>query len=377
MTDKPSTSNNFALRSSEFTNNQDNTIETEDAPIKSEISPQTKDNENISNVESINSIEEAYEQVLNLKKTEEKKNKSSENTQQESCSSQNLTDSVNHENNTFLADKLNEKRNFIERNFKVKPSEYSKFPKKDLVEKIILCIDSCDEMFTQKVLFNSQKLQLFQAVFSAVTRFVKCKSFINDNHQFSLINFNSQDNEVQLMTQMNSDYKEIISLLQDIWNTKSMYTGKCNNNKELKSFNLCKLLKQLTHIVRIPDINDEYIVRCIFVYTNSQFPVTLSSTLNQEYIDILSNPKFFFDVIHLHEIPSEENNVKEVFESLCTLDDSEKNYVESTSISDNEESLTEIFKISDNFTNLVFHPLQRCLPVYKYADKKTIAVEKA
>ena len=83
------------------------------------------------------------------------------------------------------------------------------------------------------------------------------------------------------MTQMNSDYKEIISLLQDIWNTKSMYTGKCNNNKELKSFNLCKLLKQLTHIVRIPDINDEYIVRCIFVYTNSQFPVTLSSTLNQ------------------------------------------------------------------------------------------------
>ena len=139
MTDKPSTSNNFALRSSEFTNNQDNTIETEDAPIKSEISPQTKDNENISNVESINSIEEAYEQVLNLKKTEEKKNKSSENTQQESCSSQNLTDSVNHENNTFLADKLNEKRNFIERNFKVKPSEYSKFPKKDLVEKIVSC----------------------------------------------------------------------------------------------------------------------------------------------------------------------------------------------------------------------------------------------
>ena len=62
---------------------------------------------------------------------------------------------------------------------------------------------------------------------------------------------------------------------------------------------------------------------------------------------------------------------------MCTLDDSEKNYVESTSISDNEESLTEIFKISDNFTNLVFHPLQRCLPVYKYADKKTIAVEKA
>lgn len=91
------------------------------------------------------------------------------------------------------------------------------------------------------------------------------------------------------MTQLNSDYKETVSMLQDIWNTKSMYTGKRNKSEDMKSFNVCKLLKQLTHIVRLPDATDDYIVRCIFVYTNSQFPVTLSSTQNQVQEFILNS----------------------------------------------------------------------------------------
>jgi len=375
MTDKSSTSKTYVFQSSLSPVNQDNTKETEDEAIKSEKTVQTNENENIPNVESINSIEEAYQQVLNLKKAEENKIKIPAKTKKDESSSQDINITVNPEDKIQLTDQFDEKSTLLERNFEVKPNDDSKFPKKDLVEKIILCIDSCDDMFSQKILFNGQKLQLFQAVFSAVTRFVKSKSFINNNHQFSLINFNSQDNEVQLMTQLNSDYKETVSMLQDIWNTKSMYTGKRNKSEDMKSFNVCKLLKQLTHIVRLPDATDDYIVRCIFVYTNSQFPVTLSSTQNQEYKDMLANPKFFFDIIHLHEIPSEDNNVKEVFESLCKLDDSEKNYIENTCLSCNEENLTQIFKISDNFTNLMFHPLQRCLPLYKYTDQKPVAVE--
>ena len=101
------------------------------------------------------------------------------------------------------------------------------------------------------------------------------------------------------MTQLNSDYKETVSMLQDIWNTKSMYTGKRKNSENIKSFNLCKLLNQLTHIVRLPDATDDYIVRCIFVYTNSQFPVTLSSTQNQVKEFILNSTVYFCFILNI------------------------------------------------------------------------------
>lgn len=139
MTDKPSTSKTYVFQSSLSPVNQDNTKETEDEAIKSEKTVQTNENENIPNVESINSIEEAYQQVLNLKKAEENKIKIPAKTKKDESSSQDINITVNPEDKIQLTDQFDEKSTLLERNFEVKPNDDSKFPKKDLVEKIVSC----------------------------------------------------------------------------------------------------------------------------------------------------------------------------------------------------------------------------------------------
>ena len=139
MTDKSSTSKTYVFQSSLSPVNQDNTKETEDEAIKSEKTVQTNENENIPNVESINSIEEAYQQVLNLKKAEENKIKIPAKTKKDESSSQDINITVNPEDKIQLTDQFDEKSTLLERNFEVKPNDDSKFPKKDLVEKIVSC----------------------------------------------------------------------------------------------------------------------------------------------------------------------------------------------------------------------------------------------
>ena len=139
MTDKPSTSKTSVFQSSLSPVKQDNTKEIEDEAMKSEESVRTNENKTIPNVESINSIEEAYEQVLNLKKAEENKLKVPAKTKKDESYTQEIDNKVNLEEKIQLTDQFDEKSTLLERNFKVKSSDDSKFPKKDLVEKIVSC----------------------------------------------------------------------------------------------------------------------------------------------------------------------------------------------------------------------------------------------
>lgn len=295
----------------------------------------------------------------NLETSEETKPKCStekhfEYSVDEKKSDNNLTDEKSEEEVKETSDEIKG----LKRVFKKSYDLHQTVRKLDCKEKIVLCIDHSDPM-SDLVDLEGSKDAVFNAVTSAVKHFLLSKYFISSSHEYSLILVNE---DVQLMTEMNSQSNEIIQMLRDVWNSKTidLPEKEINSAKNDDFFDISLLFKQLETFVKFPSNNFDstesvpFVVRVIFVYGRSNCPVQLKNS--QIFQNLISNPHFFFDALYIHETSSEDNKVEEVYKSLCDLDIEEKSYILETDLS---SGLIGIFNC---FTKLLGHPLQRQPP---------------
>jgi len=255
----------------------------------------------------------------------------------------------------------------LEREYKMQHVPNIKIGNVDCQEKIILCIDYSDQMFSNHVSSPNmcQQQQVFSAVASAVRRFLLSKSFVNISHQFSLVLMNE---EVQLMTGLGSEPIETIQMLQDVWSNKPAVDLHEQSDESLTPlsqttigkndpFDVSLVFKQLEENfdLHLQNENEDnpFTVRVIFVYGRPDSPVKLLG--DKKFYNLMMNsPSFFFDCIYIHDKPKTDNNIEEVYKSLCELDSQlESGYILECDLSD---GITGIYNA---FSRLLAHPLQR------------------
>ena len=117
------------------------------------------------------------------------------------------------------------------------------------------------------------------------------------------------------MTEMNSQSNEIIQMLRDVWNSKTidLPEKEINSAKNDDFFDISLLFKQLETFVKFPSNNFDstesvpFVVRVIFVYGRSNCPVQLK---NSQVIKLVQQTTFLYDL----SISSLKFNFYSIFE---------------------------------------------------------------
>ncbi|PFX23978.1 BRISC and BRCA1-A complex member 1 [Stylophora pistillata] len=108
--------------------------------------------------------------------------------------------------------------------------------------------------------------------------------------------------------------------------------------------------------VTLPHVEDislppPYVVRVIIVYGRSYCIPRMSTRAKEIFSQLSACPYFFLDVLYVHELPSEMNRCKEIYDFFCDMDEEEDGFMLEVS-----RSTTRLF---DHMAALVAHPLQR------------------
>lgn len=222
----------------------------------------------------------------------------------------------------------------------------SRVPRVNCPEHIILCLDLSPEMKSMSFQCKSVPERMtFQLVQRATEIFVKTKSKMSPYHQFSIM----------VLDDKASWYKHFTSDVEIICSTLNRLTpeDKILSHDE---FQMCDLFEAVKETITLPEVEDillppPYVVRLILVYGRSQCVPQMSPEAKQILSSLLESPYFFLDVLYVHELPSELNLCKEIYDKFCDMDEEEEGYMLEVS-----RSTTRLF---DHMAALLAHPLQR------------------
>jgi len=214
-------------------------------------------------------------------------------------------------------------------------------------EKIIFCIDLCNEMEnldfrpTLNKLVVPSRLELIKA---ALRMFVHTKQKMNPNHEFAICVLLEDATWFQDFTSDIEIFSKKLQILQ--------------SQGDFQTFNLTSLFKILKDkIPEILNINNtrtttESVYRTIFVYSRSNTVPHMTEESQKEIQEILNSPIFFFDVLYLHSKPSKENKPQEVYDMLTNLNNERDIFYF-------YENSSSIRRLQLNVASLLSHPFQR------------------
>ncbi|CAG9759814.1 unnamed protein product [Ceutorhynchus assimilis] len=221
-------------------------------------------------------------------------------------------------------------------------------PNRDILEKIILVIDSAqDENFTPFIARN-QKYTPLSMVKRAISILIKLKLNINPHHEFAIIIMKKNDAEV--LSEFTNNYNNLIECLDEI--------SECETED---IFDLNTVFSKLQDIgvppsgpsPLKPGLEPPYILRTVFFYGRS---FTLPQITMDENLEALFiNPYFFCDVMMTHEVMETSNNCQKIFDVLQNLDKKGIGYFFPVG--------RDLRRMHKCIGRLVAHPLQR--PIQK------------
>lgn len=224
-------------------------------------------------------------------------------------------------------------------------SDRNKLPKVNCPEKIILCLDLSPEM--RSVSFQSRanpRASLFELVMKTTEIFIKTKMKLHPKHEVAIAVLEDEASWYQTFSTNANSLCEVLNHLEPL-----------DQPLEHSTFDMMSVMEILSS-VELPTVDDlllppPHVVRVILVYGRSTCPPVMSDAAKQAFEKLMESPYFFFDVLYVHEIPSEENKCEEIYDLLCGLDEDECGYVLEVS-----RSTTRLF---DHMASLLAHPLQR------------------
>ncbi|XP_020896474.1 BRISC and BRCA1-A complex member 1 [Exaiptasia diaphana] len=218
-------------------------------------------------------------------------------------------------------------------------------PRVNCPEKIILCVDLSPEM--NEASFHSRtapERTAYQFVRKASQMFVKNKAYLNPSHEYGIIVL---EDEASWYQQFESNPDTVCTVLDHL----------TPNEQETKeTFDMESLFQAIQGRIVLPELEDPhlpppYVVRVILVYGRSLCSPVISSHGNQILRSLMQSPYFFFDVLYVHQLPSENNRCESIYDTFCELDEDEVGYMLEVS-----RSTTRLF---DHMAALLAHPLQR------------------
>lgn len=222
----------------------------------------------------------------------------------------------------------------------------SRVPRVNSPEHLILCLDLSPEMKSMSFQCKSvSERTIFQLVQRAIQIFVKTKSKMNPNHQFSIM----------VLDDKASWYKHFTSDVEVICSTLNRLSPE-DNLLSRDEFDMRDLFDAVKENISLPEVEDillppPYIVRLVLIYGRSQCVPQVSPEAKKVLSSLLESPYFFLDVLYVHELPSEVNLCKEIYDRFCDMDEEEEGYMLEVS-----RSTTRLF---DHMAALLAHPLQR------------------
>ncbi|CAB3989755.1 Hypothetical predicted protein [Paramuricea clavata] len=220
-------------------------------------------------------------------------------------------------------------------------------PKINCPEKIVLCFDLSSELNEIILRQNQKERSVFEQLKKSTEIFVKHKLRFNKKHQIAILTFEKEALWVQ-------DFSSDVNLIND-----TLDNIRTSPTDPLPQFDMMSLLETIENHVELPkssnivDIPPEYVVRVILIYgrSHSEIP-SLSSEAKRIFDQYVSCRLFFFDVLYIHEVPSEDNKCQEIYDALCKLDETEECFVL-------EVSTYVATRLYESTAKLLAHPLQR------------------
>lgn len=235
------------------------------------------------------------------------------------------------------------------------PLRLVSLPKVNCRERIILCVDHADEMFSNKFTSHSSNNDsVFSTLISAISQFVNTKSYLNKNNQFSLILLNDG---AQFITDLNRNPEELMMMLNDI---ASMAGTVVNKQTDIdKIFDLSLMFDLILDHSGLRDSPKQFIrttppfaVRVVFVYGRSDTRLVFSS-MRKSFNALIKYPQFFLDCVYIHKPLHENSFVESIFSSICDLDVGGSSHIYEVGTDSNKACLF------NTFSKLLAHPLQR------------------
>ncbi|XP_065842037.1 BRISC and BRCA1-A complex member 1-like [Oscarella lobularis] len=225
-------------------------------------------------------------------------------------------------------------------------------PKVDCKEKIIFALDVSRESLSRT--FRSQSSESRTTLMlckMAIDTFVKTKAKINPTHEYAIV---SLTNKAEKKCDFTSNALVLCDCLQGL---------KPSHESPADVFDMSSLMETVAESVSLPDVSDPslpppYVVRLILIYTRSRCHPKLSNG----NADLFASPYFFFDILYIHQPPTQNPECEAIYDELLHLDRREANYILETSCQSNAVRLFNAMSL------LMGHPLQRPLQMESSAD---------
>ncbi|KAI8848975.1 hypothetical protein BC829DRAFT_205171 [Chytridium lagenaria] len=200
-----------------------------------------------------------------------------------------------------------------------------------LPERVVFCIDTGHDASTP----CSPTLTKLMAVKELIKKFATQKSWMTRNHKFAIATFSST---VLWHSDFESDVVTFASRVNEVSGT----------NERVGYWDVSTLFDAIME--HMPPENPEqaeFCLRVIIIYFRSSVLPTLPSPAKMN--EFFRNPNFTLESVFLHDKPSHENKVQEVYDRLNELDDGKGRSFETT-------LFRKLIKI---FTYLLAHPKVR------------------
>lgn len=216
-------------------------------------------------------------------------------------------------------------------------------------EKIVICLDLTEDEDESPLGVGDQSFSVDTVLRQAVQQFIRLKSSLSGDTEFALVGM------------LNSKAKWINEFSRDISNTD---VGIFPTNKTSKpvEVNLDEIVFPIleenlqTHLPTLsPDGLPSHVCQVIFIYKSS----LRTPNVNNVDFNMFKSPGVIFDVVYLHDIPSEENKVDIIFQNLSKLNVTGNSYLL-------ELLNNQVTTIYNTISLLLAHPLQR--PPQKYLN---------
>ncbi|XP_063243186.1 BRISC and BRCA1-A complex member 1-like [Bacillus rossius redtenbacheri] len=240
-------------------------------------------------------------------------------------------------NGDFLGDNFNR---FSESKECDAPSP-RKLPTVNCAEKIILCVDMCEDAGTTPFkIANGATYRPLYMIKRVIQIFVHNKQLLGRSHEFALMLLQAEG--ALWLRNFTRDLREVTAVLDDLLELSA---------EPGDVFDLSRLFDEVHKHVRLPApdpanlARPPYTVRMILFYSRARcVPRFLSEGARAR--ELLSSEFFTADVMYVHEDPCQD-----VFERLGALDEKGRSYVLHVA--------RDATKLHNGMARLLAHPLQR------------------
>ncbi|XP_029469637.1 BRISC and BRCA1-A complex member 1 isoform X2 [Rhinatrema bivittatum] len=171
-------------------------------------------------------------------------------------------------------------------------------PRVNCPEKVVICLDLCEEMSSQKLeSFNGSKVNTLNISQKMIEMFVRTKHKIDKQHEFALVVVND---DATWLSGFTSDPREVCSCLYDL------ETNICESFNLEGLFNLIQQRSEFPVTENVQTIPPPYVIRMILIYSRPASQPQFSIT--EPMKKLLQCPYFFFDLVYIHNGAEEKED---------------------------------------------------------------------